>query len=64
LIFVGLEVVYEGERKINPRFLKRLELSYFMLMFWLNQSRDILRPFDIFKLVVVVVIEIIQLTVM
>jgi hypothetical protein len=63
LVLVGLEVVDEGEREIDPRFLKRLELSDLVLVFGLHQPRHVLWPFDIFELVVVVVIEIVQLPV-
>jgi len=63
LIFIHFEVVYEWQRILKFGLLQRFKAFQLRMHLRLHQTWNILRPFDVFELVVVDEIEIVQLSV-
>ena len=63
LIFIHFEIVYEWKRVIKLWLLKRFEAFELRMNFRLDQTWNILWPFDVFQLIIIDKIEIVQLSV-
>jgi hypothetical protein len=64
LVFIDFKVIHERKRILYLWLLKRFEAFKLRVDLWLDQSRDVFWPLDVFKLIIVDEVKIIKFTVM
>jgi len=61
--FVDSQILEEGKGVFQPGFLQGFEPFEFLSEFRFDQSRDVLRPLPVFQLLVIVEVEVVELSV-